>query len=528
MALMAPKPDAIAEWTWMWARMPVALIVGYAAPRVLIPGFPGTLVMWSVGVMLAYSVAIFGLLRKGHLTAAFWAGVVLDSTVLIFTWHQVLIVPGVGDQPSDLYLILFPFLVAMVFRMGAAPGAIYSVAIIALMAAADTYYQGAGSYVMSQLAIRVFFLILTAMWASVIVFRVQARNSALLDSESRFHRLFDIAPAGIVISDERRRITEVNGAFVAMLGYTEHDLIGSRFSEFEQRAVLRESTGNYARLMSGDIDSYRSQRAWVRRDGHAIWTDTESAAVRDYTGKFLYAVRVVSDISAFIALNHAKDEFVATTSHELRTPLTAIHAAVGLAASGALGEVPDRIARQLELAQANSNRLLTLVNDILLLEQVNLGRLSVKLAPVDLCGVVEEVTDALEPVARERSIALTTDCPALIVDCDGARIAQVLTNIIGNSLNIAPSDSTITVAAARSETAVTVTVADQGPGVPQEQLQSIFEPFERVARTYSGTGLGLAIAKGIVEQHGGTIWATNGENTGAIFSFSLPLTQPDR
>lgn len=532
MALAAPQPDSIAEWTWLWARMPVAFIVGYAAPRVLIPGFPEALVMWSVGVMLAYSVAIFGLLRKGHLTAAFWAGVALDSSVLIYTWHQVLIVPGVGAHPSDLYLILFPFFVAMVFRMGATPGAIYSIALIALMAAGDIYYQGAGSYVVSQLAIRVFFLVLTVMWASVIVARTRAHTLALLDSESRFHRLFDIAPVGIAISDEGRRIIEMNEALVAMLGYPEHEMIGKRISAFEQSVVLRESIGDYARLISGEIDSYQIQRALVRRDGHAIWTDTDTAAVRDYAGKFLYAVRVVSDISAFIGLNHAKDEFVATTSHELRTPLTAIHAAVGLAASGALGEIPDRIARQLELAQANSNRLLTLVNDILLLEQMNLGRLSVNLAPVDLCGVVEEASDALEPVARERRIKLATDCPVLIVDCDGARIAQVLTNIIGNSLSIAPSDSTITVAAAPSKTRVIVTVTDQGPGIPQDQLQSIFEPFERVARigagSLPGTGLGLTIAKRIVDQHGGTIWATNGENTGAIFSFSLPLTQPDR
>ena len=527
MASLAPEPNAIAEWMWLWVRMPVALVVGYAAPRVMLDGYPATLIVWDIVFMAVYSVAIFGLLRTGRLITAFWAGLILDSTILIITWQRVLSVPGVGAYPSDLYLILFPFLLAMIFRMGAVPGAIYSIAIIVLMSLGDLYYQGPGSYAVEQLALRVWFLGLTALWASVIVARIRARETALRDSESRFHRLFDIAPVGICISDERRSIVEANGALVTMLGYPEDQMIGKRLSEFEHEGVARESLGNYGRLVSGELDSYQMQRVFLGPDGQPVWAETDSAAVRDQSGNFLYAVRIVTDISAFVALNNAKDEFVATTSHELRTPLTAIHAAVGLAASGALGEVPESIARQLELAQANSQRLLTLVNDILLLEQVGLGSLSVSLAAADIGDVIAKAADALEPVARERSVQITTTSPSVMVDCDSARIAQVLTNLISNAMNVVPPHSTITVAGQTTPNAVTITVTDQGPGLPHDQLESIFKPFERVSRVNGGsapgTGLGLAIAKGIVEQHGGRIWAANGATTGAVFTFSIPL-----
>ncbi|MDA1036384.1 MAG: ATP-binding protein, partial [Chloroflexi bacterium] len=115
------------------------------------------------------------------------------------------------------------------------------------------------------------------------------------------------------------------------------------------------------------------------------------------------------------------------------------------------------------------------------------------------------------------------------VECDGERVAQVITNLVGNSLKFAPRGSVITVSTRVTPEALLVSTVDEGPGIPQDQLTSIFQPFARIIRagegTTTGAGLGLAIATGIIEQHGGTISASNGEFGGAVFTFSLPLAQ---
>ncbi|MDA1035895.1 MAG: PAS domain S-box protein [Chloroflexi bacterium] len=300
---LIPKPQAPLEWVWLAARLPIAALIVVTSPTVLGAGSPQALIWWDAAFIAAYSAGIFILLRRGKLGLAFWAGLSLDSAILVNTWREVLRIPSIGDSPTDLYLILFPFLVTMVFRMGAIPGALYSGAVITLMALGDWYYQGPGSYAYQQLPVRVLFLVATVVLAGFLAAKMRNQRADIAEKEARFQRLFDLAPVGIAISDADYRMVEVNDRLSAMLGYPNDALVGRRISDFERGKVARGSRGNYERLVAGEFDSFQIKRELINRSGRSVWTETVTSTVSDDVGQFLYAVRVVTDTTDHVLLD---------------------------------------------------------------------------------------------------------------------------------------------------------------------------------------------------------------------------------
>jgi signal transduction histidine kinase len=132
----------------------------------------------------------------------------------------------------------------------------------------------------------------------------------------------------------------------------------------------------------------------------------------------------------------------------------------------------------------------------------------------------------MQPVAGAEEVYLASDCNSVFVEADSDRLTQVLTNLLSNAIKFSPHHSTVRVAAVRASDGVTVSVIDEGRGVPADKLESIFDRFQQVdasdSRQKGGTGLGLAICRTIVQQHGGRIWAEQNNSRGAIFRFFLP------
>jgi signal transduction histidine kinase len=164
-----------------------------------------------------------------------------------------------------------------------------------------------------------------------------------------------------------------------------------------------------------------------------------------------------------------------------------------------------------------------LVEDLRTLTLADTGHLNLEKEELDLGELVAEVVEAVRPVAAEEDVQIKLERePDLWVSADPRRIRQVLGNLLSNALRFSPPGSTITVSVAKKDSEVWVSVQDQGPGIPEEDLPHIFERFYKVdkSRAEGGTGLGLAIAKEIVQAHGGRIWAEN--QNGARFTFTLP------
>jgi Na+/proline symporter/nitrogen-specific signal transduction histidine kinase len=234
-----------------------------------------------------------------------------------------------------------------------------------------------------------------------------------------------------------------------------------------------------------------------------------------------------------LQLDELKDDFIATVSHELRTPLTSIRSF-----SEILRDVPDLSPEErsqfLDVLVKESERLTRLINDILDLSKIEAGKMEWQVARFDLNEVVRDAMAASDGLFRERRVTLEARlAPGLPeLDADRDRTQQVVINLLSNAAKFAPENTGHVIVQTRAAGAyLALSVADNGPGIPEEHLESVFEKFRQVGVTLTtkpkGTGLGLTISRYIVEHFGGRIWAERGANGGAVFSFRLPAVMAE-
>jgi PAS domain S-box-containing protein len=289
---------------------------------------------------------------------------------------------------------------------------------------------------------------------------------------------------------------------------------------------------------------------FLAKDGRVVWLQDSYTIVRDETGRPWYTQGYAFDITArkqaeadreallsraqlqnerLRELDRMKDEFVALVSHELRTPLTSIRGYLEL-----LLEETETVAFEpghlewLNVIDRNSERLLALVEDLLLKAQVNAGKVSLSIGEVDLAALIEQSALTAAPVAAAHGITLATSTkPLPPVSADPVRIGQVVDNLISNALKFTPAGGRVELRTAVHAGRARVEIADTGHGIPAEEQERLFERFYRTGKAQTdavpGVGLGLSIAKAIVEAHGGAIACTSIEGEGSTFSIELPL-----
>jgi PAS domain S-box-containing protein len=389
--------------------------------------------------------------------------------------------------------------------------------------------------------------------------------------------------------DLEGRITLVNPAAAAMLGYREEEMLGRNMHELihhtrvdgsaypkedspiqaslEHLSTVRIANEFFWRkdgssfaveyVARPQIDAVRSDETlaspepakrpsapWFDRDVEAVDTaETEERSgvepedVARSNGTLGRAVGVVvafTDISERNALDRMKDEFISTVSHELRTPLTSLRAALGLVAGGALNARPEKMRQMMEIAIGNTDRLVRLVNDILDLERIGSGKAELHFTPTSVDDLFKRVTTQHQTTALRANIRFHMEANNVVVWADPDRILQALNNLISNAIKFSPQASTIPsevrlIAHYVTPDEALIEIQDHGRGIPADNLQQIFERFKQVdasdSRAMGGTGLGLAICRSIVQQHGGHIWATSTLGEGSTFHFTLP-TKP--
>jgi signal transduction histidine kinase len=227
-------------------------------------------------------------------------------------------------------------------------------------------------------------------------------------------------------------------------------------------------------------------------------------------------------------LDRLKDEFVLTASHELRSPLTSVQGFAELLMLERETLTPQQV-ETVEIILDNCNHLVRLLNDLLDLARSDAGRLSVRLRPTELAPLIDEVVRTMRAQTDGSDQALTEAIDPRLpeIEAEADRIRQILVNLITNAHEYSPQGANIEVKARVVGDEVEVSVTDDGPGIPETQLEHIFERFVRgdagLTQRVGGTGLGLAITKSLVELHGGTIEADSTVGTGSSFRFRLPL-----
>lgn len=238
------------------------------------------------------------------------------------------------------------------------------------------------------------------------------------------------------------------------------------------------------------------------------------------------AVGVIQDITDLRKAEELRRQFIADVSHELRTPLTAIQGFLEAALDGVIPWEEFR-AKYLPLIHEETMRLSRLIRDLLDLSLMESGKIKLNMEPVDVAALADEVILKLTPLFQEKRITIENRLPSpLFVLGDRDRLAQVLTNLLHNAILFSREESTITIEGEQDKETTTVSILDEGPGIPEEDIPFIFERFYRVDKSRSrkggGMGLGLAIVREIVERHGGKVGVANRPQGGSRFFFTLP------
>jgi two-component system phosphate regulon sensor histidine kinase PhoR len=236
---------------------------------------------------------------------------------------------------------------------------------------------------------------------------------------------------------------------------------------------------------------------------------------------------VLHDVTELRRLERVRTEFVANVSHELRTPLTAVRGYLETLLEGALPEQERR--KFIEIVFRHTERLGRLLDDLLDLSNIELGRIHLQLEPTDLRDALEHVLSIIRPRAEAGGVLLSADLGGDLpmVSADGDRLAQILINLLDNAVKFTPPGGSVTVTAAVQDEMVEVLVSDTGVGIPSTDLPRITERFYRVdkarSRELGGTGLGLAIVKHLVQAHGGELRIESELGKGTAVRFTLPV-----
>jgi signal transduction histidine kinase len=305
----------------------------------------------------------------------------------------------------------------------------------------------------------------------------------------------------------------------------------------ESTTVGAEDAEQFALLQKLELESYMAVPMRMGERVFGVLSFGMSGSARRFTPE---DVTVAADLAqrAAAAIEHAslyaeaqrashlRAEILAIVSHDLRNPLTTILTGAGML----LREVTAgrAVLKRAEMIQRAAQRMNNLIEDLVDLGRIQSGQLTIERTSVDTEALLEETRDAFEEVARERSVKIEIDHPERLprAHCDPKRVLQVLSNIVGNAVKLVPAAGRVTLRARATGDEVVLSVVDNGPGIAADELPHVFDRYWRGKNPkYKGTGLGLSIAKGIVEAHGGRIWAESEVGVGSTFSFSLPVAQ---
>jgi len=309
-----------------------------------------------------------------------------------------------------------------------------------------------------------------------------------------------------------------------------------------------------SQVIAGMKENYRFILRIIHKSGVTLWTESYACPVKSREGKIIAIEGVVLDITAQqqVEENRAqafgqerearynaervaklREDYLSSVSHDLKNRLTAIFLKVQLALKELSG--PEKVDLNKAIAQLDhlgkeTYQMTALINDLLSAAQmeVNKFKLDTPLLPHGANHLVKEVLDLLKPVAEEKALQFKTHLPEKEVSIFASydQIKRVLENIVSNAIKFSPRGENIEIAIDSNEDSVLFKVSDKGPGIPKEELPYIFDRFwQEKSSSKLGSGLGLAISHGIVQAHGGQIWADSKPGSGSTFQFSVPRAE---
>jgi PAS domain S-box-containing protein len=293
-----------------------------------------------------------------------------------------------------------------------------------------------------------------------------------------------------------------------------HSLQKRQFTPPEMEHIVREID---------EKGSWSYELEYITKKGDEFWVNL--AVKRLYFADQKLNIVRMMDITDRKRFEQIKDESISTVSHELRTPLTSIYASLSLLNSGWYESQPEKQKQMLAVATRETDRLVRLVNDVLDIERLASGKAELEKSICNVGELIEQSIDGIQSLAEQKQIAIIRHWSTTSIWANSDAIVQILINLLSNAIKFSPPESILKISTSIQDDNVLFRVQDRGCGIPQEQLEHIFQPFKQVkgaGRHPKGTGLGLAISQKLVHQHGGKIWAESVVGEGSTFSFTIP------
>jgi two-component system phosphate regulon sensor histidine kinase PhoR len=343
--------------------------------------------------------------------------------------------------------------------------------------------------------------------------------TALEDLTGRQEALFNSMIEGVVVVDSEGHVATVNRAAERLFGLPV-DVAGKSLIEVFRRHELADMFHRLKAepLVVGD--------EFVLSGSDPRHLQLNGVALKDAAGRYDGCLFVCHDVTRIKQLESNRQEFVANVSHELRTPLSLIKGYVETLLDGAKDN-PEVQTKFLRIIEKHADRLAFLIEDLLLLSKLDSGQVVINFQKLELAPIIDQVMEDLGAKAEDRRVTLVNEFPKeLFARADGDRLQQVLFNLVDNAIKYGSADGRVVVGGGPVASGVEVFVRDDGPGIPAEARDRIFERFYRVdkarSRDQGGTGLGLSIVKHIIQAHGGEVRVESELGHGTAFFFTLP------
>ena len=361
-----------------------------------------------------------------------------------------------------------------------------------------------------------------------------ARRNNLLD------QIVSHAPLGIARVGTDMKIIDVNPRMAALLRIEPQKMVGTAVADYLRQDEFERVFEVFQPLWRGAVDTVESDSHAIRADHSEVWLHWSATGVRNASGRIDYFIAMYEDNDAEHAANEAaaahlaglerlnrlKSEFVSLVSHEFRTAL------VGISGFSEMIRDEDVSLDEAKVYAGDINkdaeRLNRMINDMLDLDRIEAGRLTLHHQTVDMNNLVEDAVDRARASSARHTFTCNLAVEKPVVQADPDRIAQVLSNLLSNAIKYSPDGGNIAVTSLARDGVVEVSVHDHGVGIAPEFVDRLFSRYERYEKSASkiiGTGLGLAISRQIVEMHGGKIWVESKQGDGSDFRFTIPVGQ---
>jgi len=370
---------------------------------------------------------------------------------------------------------------------------------------------------------------------------------ALRRSEADHRAIYERSPIGIARISSGGELLEANPALLGMLGHDEETMRANAWPDLLRAYDQAAARQRKAPFLAGVTDGSTVQIRAATSGGKWLWLQLTATSIPDSSGRPEHVLVMIEDVTAvretsdklaealdaqrdanvnLEKIDRTKSEFLSIVSHEFRTALTGIQGFSELIRDGGLE--PDEVRAYGGYIFNDADRVNRLIGDMLDLDRMESGRMSMRTADVDINDVLMEAISRAAPAAVSVEFKSDLDPRLPIVSGDRDRLIQVVSNLVSNAVKYSPEGGTVTLSSRVEGQFALVSVTDTGIGIPQEEIGHVFERFRRVhsgaAQSIPGTGLGLTIVKQIVEMHGGKIWVESAVGHGSSFHFTIPLT----